>query len=161
DFRIQLALVFFSVALPLDEVFPLASDRTVARAVTVADHEKRVVMEGLCDAVFMQVISQIVVEASPNVQINGLELYENQWQTVHEADKIGPPIVVRHAHALDLQFAHSEEPVIGWLAKVDHLRAHALDLSVIFAPLHRHAEANVVVEVPVALQKRAWQIYAR
>src|SRR5215510_2633536 len=99
DFRIQLALVFFSVALPLDEVFPLASDRTVARAVTVADHEKRVVMEGLCDAVFMQVISQIVVEASPNVQINGLELYENQWQTVHEADKIGPPIVVRHAHA--------------------------------------------------------------
>src|SRR6266536_2931656 len=128
NFCVQLALASFIVALPLAEVLPLARNRAVPRAVAVAYYQKRIVMEGLCDAVFMQVISQIVVEASADVQINGFELDENQRQTVNEADKIGPPVVMRHAHTLNLQLAYREESVIGRIAKVDHSCAHELRL---------------------------------
>ena len=50
------ALVLLVVALPLDEVLPLAGDRAVAGLVAVAHHQEGVVVEGVGDAVLVQVV---------------------------------------------------------------------------------------------------------
>src|SRR5438045_2191700 len=60
--RVHAPLVFLGVALPLDEVFPLAGNRAIPRLVAIADHQKGVVMEGVGDAVFAQIVRKVVVK---------------------------------------------------------------------------------------------------
>ena len=160
---IHAPLVLLGVALPLDEVLPLAGDRAVAGLVAVAHDEEGVVVEGVGDAVLAQVVGEVVVEAGADVPIDGLQLDEDQRQAVDEADQIGAPVVVRHPHALDLQLAHGEEAVVGQpsVAEVDHLRPRMPRLAGIVAPLDRHAVADEAVELPVVLKQRAGKVDAR
>ena len=51
-------------------------------------HEKCVVVEGVGDAVFVQVVSQVVVEAGGDIPVHGLQLDEHQRQAVDEADQV-------------------------------------------------------------------------
>jgi hypothetical protein len=126
-FRIQSRLGFLGVALPLDEVLPLAGDGTVAGPVAVADHQESVVMECVGDAVLMQVVAQVIVEAGADVAVNGLQLDEDDRQAVDEADQVSAPVVVRHSHALDLQLTHGQKTVVrlairtAFVAKIDHM----------------------------------------
>ena len=90
--------------------------------------------------------------------IDRLQLDEDQRQAVDEADEIGAPVVVRHAHALDLQLAHGEEAVVGGVAEVDHLRVRVARLAAGVAPLHRHAVADEAVELAVVLDQRTGEV---
>ncbi len=125
---IHAPLVLLRVALPLDEVLPFAGDRAVAGLVAIAHHEQGVVVEGVGDAVLVQIVGKVVVESGADVPIDGLELDEDQRQAVDEADQVRAPVVVRHPHSLDLQLAHGEEAIVrfsiraGAVAKVDHPR---------------------------------------
>ena len=155
---IQARLVLLVVALPLDEVLPLAGDRAVAGLVAVAHDQEGVVVEGVGDAVLGEVVGQVVVEAGADVPIDRLQLDEHQRQAVDEADEIGAPVVVRHAHALDLQLAHGEEAVAGGVAEVDHLRVRVTGLAARIPPLDRHAAADEAVELAVVLDQRAGEV---
>ena len=104
---------------------------------------------------------QVVVEAGADVPVDRLQLDEDQRQAVDEADQIGAPVVVRHAHALDLQLAHGEEAVAAGVAEVDHLRARVPRLAGCVAPLDRHAAADEAVELAVVLEQRAGEVDAR
>ena len=160
-------LVLLRVALPLDEVLPLARDRAVAGLVPIAHHEQGVVVEGVGDAVLAQVVGEVVVEAGADVPIDGLELDEDQRQTVDEADQVRAPVVVGHPHALDLQLPHGEKAIVRFsiradaVAKVDHPRPRMPRLAGIIAPLDRHAAADEAVELPVVLKQRASKVDAR
>ena len=85
---VHASLVLLGVALPLDEVLPLAGDRAVAGLVAVAHHQEGVVVEGVGDAVLAQVVGEVVVEAGADVPIDGLQLDEDQRQAVDEADQV-------------------------------------------------------------------------
>ncbi len=111
-FGIEARLVRLGIALPLDEVLPLAGDRAVAGMVAVAHNQEGVVIKGVGDAVLGEVVGQVVVEARADVPIHGLQLDEDQRQAVYEAHQIGAPVVVRHAYALDLEFADSQEAIV-------------------------------------------------
>ena len=73
----QTCLVLLGVALPLDEVLPLAGDRAVAGLVAVAHHQKGVVVEGVGDAVLGEIVGQVVVEAGADVPVDRFQLNEN------------------------------------------------------------------------------------
>lgn len=59
-------------------------------------------MEGMSDAVLVQVIGEVVVEAGADVFVYRLQLDKHEWQAIDEADEVGAPVVMRHAHALHL-----------------------------------------------------------
>ena len=71
---IHAGLVFLGVALPFDEVLPLAGDRAVAGLVAVAHHQEGIVMEGVGDAVRGEVVGQVVVESGADVPIDCFQL---------------------------------------------------------------------------------------
>ena len=89
-------LSVLGVSLPIGEMIPFAGDGAVAGVVTVTDHEERVVMEGLGDAVLVQVVCEVIVEAGANISIHRLQFDENERQPIDKAHQIGAPIVVRH-----------------------------------------------------------------
>jgi len=62
---------------------------------------------------------------------------------------------VRHAHALHLQLAHSEETVVGGVAEIKHPRERMVCLALGIAPLHRHPATDEAVKLAVVLDKRA------
>ena len=68
-------------------------------------------VEGVGDDVLVHVVAQVVVEAGADVLVDRLQLDEDQRQAVDEADEIGAAVVVRRAHARELQLAHGEEAV--------------------------------------------------
>src|SRR5213593_281510 len=103
-------------------MLPFAGDRAVARPVTVADHEKSVVMERVRDAVLALVVGEVVVETRPDVAIYSLQLYKDERQPVHEADQIRPLVVVRDPHALNFQLAYSQEAVVLRVSEINDRR---------------------------------------
>ena len=96
-----------------------------------------------------------------DVPVHRLQLDEDQRQAVDEAHQIRATVVVRHAHALNLQLAHGQEAVVRDVAEVDHLRPRVARLAGGIAPLHRHATADEAVELAVVLDERAGEIDAR
>ena len=161
SFGVEASLVLLRVALPLDEVFPVARDRAVAGCIAVAHHQEGVVVEGVSDAVLGEVVGKVVVEPGADVPIDRLQLDEDQRQAVDETHQVRAPVVVRHAHALDLQLAHGQEAVVRDVAEVDHLRVRVARLAGGIAPLHRHPAADEAVELAVVLDERAGEIDAR
>src|SRR2546422_3151593 len=118
-------------------------------------------MKAMRDAVLVEVIDQVVVEACTDVEVHRLELDEYQRQAVYEANQISPPVIMRHTHALNLQLTHGKKSIVERVAVVDDLRSFPLRLAPLITPLHRYAQTNIAVEFPVVLHKRARQIYAR
>ena len=142
-------------------MLPLAGDRPVAGLVAVAHHEKGVVMEGVGDAVLGEIVGQVFVESGADVPVHRFQLDEDQRQTIHKADQIGPPVVVRDAHALYLQLAYCEKAVARGVAKVDHLRARVPGLAARIPPLHRNPATDEVVELPIVLNERTGKVAPR
>ena len=116
-------------------------------------------VEGVGDAVLGQVVGQVVVEAGADVPVDRLQLDEDQRQAVDEAHQIGAPVVVRHAHALDLQLAHGEEAVVGWQLRKSITCARAWRVSPLAS---RHSTgtplADEAVELAVVLDQRAGKV---
>jgi hypothetical protein len=152
---VQARLLVLRIALPLDEVLPLAGDRAVASLVAVAHHQEGVVVEGLGDAVFGEVVGQVVVEAGADVPVDSLQLDEDQRQAAHEAHEIGAPVVVRHPHALDLQLPHGQEAVAKGVTEIDDLGVRVAGFAACVPPLDRHAAPDESVEFAVVLDERA------
>ena len=115
--------------------------------------------------VFAQVVGQVVVEAGPHIQIDGLQLDEHQRQAVDETDQIGAAVVVGHTQALDLQLADGEETVVGSavgagaILEINDLGAGVLGLSGSIAPVNGHAVPDEIVELPVMLDERAGEVH--
>ena len=92
-------------------------------------------MEGVGDARVAEVVGQVVVIPRPHVQIDGFEFNERERDAVDKADQVCAAVVVRHAQALNLQLAHSEEAVVGFpvrayaIAEIDHLRPRVAGLT--------------------------------
>ena len=126
--------------------------------VAVAYHQKCIVVEGMRDAMFAHVVSEIVVEAGADVPVNRLQLNEDQRQAVDEANQVRPPVVVRHANALDLQLAHGEEAIVSGVAKVDHLCVSVPGLAAGVAPVHGNPAADEGVELAVVLNERPSEV---
>jgi hypothetical protein len=160
-FGVEASVVLLRVALPRDEVFPVARDRAVAGCIAIAHDEKGVVVEGVGDAVLGEVVGQVVVEAGADVPVYGLQFDEDQRQAVDEAHQIRATVVVRHAHALDLQFAHGEKAVVGGAPEVDNLRPCVARFARSIAPLDRYTNADEAIELAVVLDERAGEIDAR
>jgi hypothetical protein len=158
---IEACLVGLRIALPFDEVLPPAGDRTVARLVAVAHHQEGVVVKSVGDAVFGQVIGEVVVETGAYIPVDGLQLDEHQRQPIHEADQVRAPVVVRHAHALDLQLAHRREAVVRGIAEVDDASPHISGLAGDVTPFHRHPAADEVMEFAVVLEERTREVDPR
>ena len=76
---INIASVCLVTALPLAKMLPLAGDGAVACTVAVADHQEGVVVEGVGNAVLVQIVGQVVVEAGADVPVDGLQLDKDQW----------------------------------------------------------------------------------
>jgi hypothetical protein len=79
--------------------------------VTVRDDQEGVVMEGVSNDIFVHVVTQISVEAGPDVLVDGFEFDEDKWQTVDEADEVRPAVIVRRADTRKLQLSDGEEPI--------------------------------------------------
>src|SRR5262245_25140728 len=127
---VNIASVCLVAPLPLAKMLPLAGDGAVACAVAVADHQEGVVVKGMGNAVLVQIVGQVVVEASADVPVNGLQLDKDQRQAIDTAHKVGAPVVMRHAYALDLQFAHCQKAVgSGGGTEIDHLRTSVARLA--------------------------------
>ena len=110
--RFQAALVSLIQALPLPKVIPLAGNRPVAGAMSVADNEERVVVKGVGDDVLIKVVPQVAVEARANVPVHGFQLNEHEGQAVDETDQIGAAIVARRAQPRNLQLTYRKEAVV-------------------------------------------------
>src|SRR5215831_1997270 len=67
---VNIASVCLVTPLPLAKMLPFAGDGAVARTVTVADHQDGVVVEGVSNAVLVQIVSQVVVEAGADVPVD-------------------------------------------------------------------------------------------
>ncbi len=118
-------------------------------------------VEGVRDAVLREVVGEVVVEPGANVPIDRLQLDEDQRQAVDEAHQVRAPVVVRHAHALNLQLRTARKRLFADVAKVDHLRPRVSGLAGVIAPIHRHPAADEAVELTVVLEQRAGEIAAR
>src|SRR5262249_31113496 len=70
---VNIASVCLVTALPLAKMLPLAGDGAVACTVAIADHQEGVVVEGVGDAVLVQIVGQVVVKAGADVPIDGLQ----------------------------------------------------------------------------------------
>lgn len=117
---------------------------------------------GAVDAEHLMVTRHdLACAACPAVLVDSLELDEDQRQAVHEADQIPPPVVVRDAHTLDLQFPDRQEAVVGRVPEIDHPRVRMPDLAGGVAPLHRHPTADEAVKLPVVLEERASKVDPR
>ena len=158
---IQPALFLLVVAFPLDKVLPLAGDRAVASAVAVAHHQERIVVEGMRDAVLVQVIGEVIVEAGADVAVHGLQFDKHQRQAIDEADEVGAPVVVRHAHALHLQFAHCEKAIVNLVPEIDCPCQRMPRLALRIAPVDRHPAADETVELAIVLHQRAGEVGVR
>ena len=143
---VDTSLVLLRVALPLNEMVPLARDRAVASLVAIAHYKEGVVVEGVGDAVLIQVVGEVVVEAGADVPIDSLELDEDQWQTVDEADQVRAPVVVGYSHALDLQLPHREEAVVGFPS--DPYRCESRSPAPARAASRRHHRATRLARRP-------------
>src|SRR5437762_727120 len=107
-------------------------------------------MESVGDAV-VNVVREIVVESSADVSVDRLKLDENKWYAVHEADKIGASIVVRHADALEFQLPNSQKAILARIAEIDNARVSPLRLAGVITPFHGNAIADKMVKVTVVL----------
>ena len=114
----------------------------------VADDEEGIVVKGVGDDVFVEVIAQVAVEPGADVLVNGLQLDEDQRQAVDETDEIGPAVVSRRAQAGDFQFADGNEAVV-WFAvrtaavlEINHPCLCVAELALRIAIAHRHAVAD-------------------
>jgi hypothetical protein len=157
---VNIASVCLVTALPLAKMLPLAGDRAVACAVAVADYQEGVVVEGVGDAVLVQIVGQVVVKAGADVPIDSLQLDKDQRQAIDEAHEVGAPVVVRHAYALDFQFAHCQKAVGSSSGtEIDHLRTSVACLASGVTPLHRHTLSDVAVVLAIVLHQRAGKIH--
>jgi hypothetical protein len=121
-FGLDFAFVHLVEALPFGEVVPFAGDRSVAGAMTVADNQECVVMEGMRNDVLVHIVAQIAVKSGSDILVDRLQLDEDQRQTVDKADEIGTAVVVRCAQAGQLQLANSEEVIVARaVVEVDYL----------------------------------------
>src|SRR2546428_3188749 len=59
---VDITFVCLVAPLPLAKMLPLAGNGAVARSVAVTDYQKGVVVEGVGDAVLMQIVGQVIVE---------------------------------------------------------------------------------------------------
>src|SRR5262245_56096575 len=159
---VNIASVCLVTALPLAKMLPLAGDGAVARTVTVADHQEGAVVKGMGNAVLVQIVGQVVVEAGADVPVDGLQLDKDQRQAVDKAHEVGASVVVRHAYALDLQFAHCQEAVVdgGVVTEIDHLRTSMARLASEVTPLYWHALSDIAVVLAVVLHQRPGKIHA-
>ena len=114
---IDIASVCLVAPLPLAKMLPLAGDGAVARAAAVADHQEGVVVEGVGDAVLVQIVGQVVVEAGADVPVDGLQLNEDQLQAIDKAHEVSAPIVVRHAYALDFSSRTARKRLLAAVRK--------------------------------------------
>ena len=160
DLRVQAPLAALIVALPLNEVFPTARDRAVAGPVAVAHHQEDVVVEGVRDAVLVQIVREVLVKTGTDVPVDGLQLNEDQRQAVDETDEVRAPVVVRYSHALDPQLTDRQEAVSGRVPKIDDLCPGVAGLAGGVAPFDRHTAPYVAVELAVVLEERTREVDA-
>ena len=152
----QAALVRLVEPLPLGKMPPLAGDGAVAGMVAIRHDQKGVVMEGVGDDVLVHVVGEVVVEALADVSVDRLQLDEDQWQAVDEADQIGTAVVVRRADAGEFQLAHGKKAVrTGPVVEVDHPGAGGFPVILGVPIFDRHATAEQPVEIAVVLHHRA------
>ena len=159
---IQAALVCLVEPLPFSEMLPLAGDRAEAGVVAVRNDQEGIVMEGMRDDALVHVVGEVVVETLADVLVDGLELNEDQWQAVDEADQIGAAVVVRRPDAGELQLAHGQEAIgARRVVEIDHpgtsVRLAAVGVSI----CNVHAAAKQTVVVMVVLHHRAADVVDR
>ena len=165
DLGFHAALVFLVVALPLGEVLPFAGDGTVAGAVAVADDKEGVVVKCVIDARLAEVVGQVIIEAGPHVQIDGLQFHEDQRQAVDVADEVGAAVVMGDAEALNLELPDGEEPVVGravraiTVLEIYDLGAGVFSLAAGISPLDGDTVTDEVVILAVVLDERAGEVH--
>src|SRR6516165_118799 len=165
--RLYAALLTLVLPLPLSEVLPLAGDRTVACTMTVSDDEEGVVVKGVGDDVFIEVIAQVAVEPGADVLVNRLQFDEDKRQSVDEADQIGPAVIARRAKASNFQFAHCDEAVIRFpvralaVLEINHSGLGMAELALRITVAHRHAVADEFVEYLIVLEQREGEVMPR
>src|ERR1700722_6402562 len=113
------------------------------------------------DAVLAQTVSQVVVEASADIPIDRLQLNQDQWQTVDEANQVCAPVVVRYPHTLHLQFANGKEAIVGDVTEIDHASVGVTRFAFGIAPLDGNSSDNEAVEIAIVLQKRTCEVDTR
>ena len=67
----------------------------------------------------------------------------------------------RYHHALNLQFAHGKESVVGGVNEIENLHLRLLQVAGSVMPLDRHAAADEFVELAVVLNERPCEVVAR
>ena len=152
------------VAFPFSEMLPVARDGTIAGSVPVADDQEGVVVKGMGDDVLVEIVTEVAIEAGPDVLVDRLEFNEHQRQTIHEADEVGAAVIARRPQACEFQLAHREEPVVrlaircGAVAEINDLCPTAAELAFCITVIHWHAVADVFVELLVVLEQRPGEI---
>ena len=159
---IKSGCVILTVALPLGEVIPLAGDGAVSSFVTIADDEKRVVMEGVRDTVFVQIVGQVFVETAADILVYCLQFDEHQRQPIDETDQVCTAIVVRNAHTLHLQFTDGKKAVVVYAIRreIEYACGCRLPFASQRAPMHLNAITDHSVEVAILLHAGASEVDA-